>query len=78
MGKKINKESKLVKCPFFKGQDMQKIWCEGVQPDSSIILSFGTREGKRAYRLRYCDKAHRLCRIYRLNDSKYDEEGYLK
>jgi hypothetical protein len=74
----LSKDSKLVKCPFFKGQDTLKLFCEGIQPNSSIILSFISRGEKDAYRIRYCQQCYRYCKVYYLNDTKYDDNGNLK
>ena len=72
------KDHKLVKCPFFKGQDMQKLCCEGIQPNSSIILSFSNKNERDLYRTHYCQQHFRLCKVYYLNDTKYDDEGNLR
>lgn len=74
----LNKDSKLVKCPFYKGQDNLKLYCEGVQPNSSIILSFTTKNEKDGYRIHYCQQSYRYCKVYYLNDTKYDDVGRLK
>jgi hypothetical protein len=74
----FDKNSKLVKCPFFKGQDIAKLYCEGLMPNSSIILSFSGKSEKETYRIHYCQQHYRYCKVYYLNDTKYDEEGNLK
>lgn len=73
----INKDSKLVKCPFYKGQDNLKLYCEGIQPNSSIILSFANRTDKDGHRIQYCQNKYRYCKVYFLNDTKYDDDGKL-
>ena len=37
----------LVKCPYYKEEEKQKIFCEGVQEGSAIHLAFDTPQNLR-------------------------------
>ena len=76
----ISKDSKLVKCPFFQGidKDRFRIHCEGFVPNSKNILEFDSKGEQDQYKIRFCYNAYRYCRVYFLNDAKYDETGELK
>ena len=75
MGTK-RRDSKFARCPFFRGEDPQKIYCEGVQKGTAIHLAFASRTEKKQYGERYCNKCFTACRVFRMNDSLYDEFGY--
>ena len=44
----------LVKCPYYKGEEKQIIFCEGVQEGSAIHLAFDTSINLKDYKNRYC------------------------
>lgn len=70
-----NKE-KLVKCPFYKRDDSQKITCEGVVDESTLSLNFTKKDGKRTQFTVFCcnTQNYKCCEIYRmLMSEKYCE-----
>lgn len=69
---------KYCKCPFYKSDEPQKIYCEGVIPGTSIHLAFESRSEMTLYRREYCERAFAECRVYQMCDDKYDEMGNLK
>ena len=69
------KESKLAKCPFYKGEDKQKVYCEGIVKNSSIHLAFATVTQKKEFCKVYCHKWYGECLIAEMLFSKYEEEG---
>ncbi len=71
------KDSKFVKCPFFHAEEKQKIYCEGVNEGTSIHLVFVSPKVKNEYRNSHCNRQYGRCRIYRMNDEKYDNCGKL-
>ena len=77
MSSKRRKDSKFVKCPFFHAEDRQKIYCEGVSDATSIHLSFVSPKVKQEYQNAHCNREYCQCRIFRMNDQKYDEHGKL-
>ena len=43
----------LVKCPYYKFEEKQKIFCEGVQEGTSLHLAFNTPSNLKDYKKRY-------------------------
>ena len=70
-----HKDSKVVKCPFFHAEESQKIYCEGVCAGTSIHLAFASKTEKKDYSGAYCNKHYKACRVYQMNDKKYDDCG---
>ena len=62
----------LVKCPYYKGEEAQKICCEGVQDGSSIHLAFDTKPNLRQYKTQLCKGAWGKCFIADMLNRKYD------
>ena len=71
-------DSKFIKCPFFHAEEKQRIYCEGVTPDTSIHLVFISPKIKHEYRQLKCNRDYCSCRIFQMNDQKYDDLGNLK
>lgn len=46
--------SDVVKCPWYKCEDRQRIFCEGPMPGSSIHVAFSTPESRRDYERALC------------------------
>ncbi len=67
-----HRDSKLAKCPFFNAQENQKIYCEGVEDGVAMHLAFDSKEHKKAYCARYCNKNFPRCPYYRMLDALYD------
>ena len=78
MSSKKRNDSKFVKCPFFHAEDRQKIYCEGVNEATSIHLNFVSPRVKQDYKKEHCNREYCKCRIFQMNDQKYDECGNLK
>lgn len=65
-----------VKCPFFKGEEKNKIRCEGVQEGASCIQQYRKMEQKEKWMGRYCCENYKNCRIYKMLEKKYiDKSG---
>lgn len=71
-------DPKWIKCPFYKEQDDYRIRCEGLVPNSSIILAFETKASKVEWRAKYCYCDYERCKVYFLDNNKYDDCGNLK
>lgn len=72
--KSKRRESKCAKCPFYNGEEAQKVVCEGVEDNSGIHLCFETPASQKAYKMAYCYNQYSECRIYKALDSKYLNE----
>ena len=71
--KSKRRESRCAKCPFYSGEEAQKVVCEGVWEDTGIHLCFGTPALQREYKKIYCYNSYTYCSIYRSLCSKYEE-----
>lgn len=60
-------------CPFYKYEDDQLIYCEGVQNGCSIRLSFAYARDSLKYKMDYCRKDYEKCRVARMLNEKYNE-----
>lgn len=64
MPKKKKYISTNAKCPYYKCQERQKIYCVGVQPDSAIVLTFSYPGDRVSYQDEYCMCAPQECKLY--------------
>lgn len=62
-------------CPFYRSEDVQKVYCEGVQRGSSIHLAFGDAKDCKGYMDIYCRDDFKDCPIAAMLWRKYDNEG---
>lgn len=65
----------LVKCPYYKGEEKQKIFCEGVLEGSAIHLAFDTNPNLREYKNRFCKGRYNRCLLAEMQNRKYDYEA---
>ena len=65
-----------VLCPFYKDAPISKqtIVCEGVEPDSSVRLTFGSKVHCSLYMDKFCCKDYKACRVAQMLYKKYEEE----
>ena len=73
-----HKDSKYAVCPFYRGVDKQKIYCEGLVPQDSIIIAFASESKKKEYVRNYCDNIDNYdnCRVCDMLNLKFlMEEG---
>ena len=57
--------SERATCPYYRSQERQKIYCEGVERDTAIVLTFSYPGDRVAYEEHYCEGKHSECKIYR-------------
>ena len=55
-----------VKCPYYRHEDSQVIYCEGVQDGSVIHLAFANKSDSKSYKRDYCRKNYAACRICKM------------
>lgn len=60
-------------CPFYRAEEKNVIFCEGVEDGSSIHNAFAA--SAKSYKGRYCCAEWEKCKIARILWSKYDSEG---
>lgn len=64
-----------VDCPFYRSEDAQKLYCEGIGDGTALHLAFASQTEKRAYKDSYCCREFGDCRIADMLYSKYEEEA---
>lgn len=65
----------LIKCPYYKEEEKQKIFCEGVQPGTGVHLAFDTPENLRNYKNQFCKSGYNRCRIAEMHNRKWGYDG---
>jgi len=61
-------------CPFYKGEESQTVYCEGVLGASSLRLSFADAKSAQRYKCRNCCDDFENCAVYSVILAVYDEE----
>ena len=62
-------------CPFYRSEEKQKVYCEGVKKGSSIHLAFGDAKYLKIYMDEHCRSDYETCIIAKALLRKYEEEG---
>ena len=68
------KQDALVQCPYYREEDAQSVYCEGVQSGSRLRLGFLGRKQKKTYGDRFCRDSWKTCRIADMLNRMYDYE----
>lgn len=71
--KSNRRESVSAKCPFYEGEEAQKVICEGVVENSGIHLCFETPTSQKNYKKEHCYDCYKNCVIYKALCGKYEE-----
>lgn len=66
-------QSKYVVCPFYSCEEDVKLHCEGVEPRTSIHLTFRSPAELLEYRKRYCETKYGECRLAKMLYDKYNQ-----
>lgn len=69
-----NKEDFLVQCPYYREDEVQAVYCEGVLEGSRLRLGFTGRKQKKAYCDLHCRNHWKQCMIAGMLNRKYDYE----
>ena len=72
MGKHMVNKNAL--CPFYRHEDSQVIYCDGIVPDSVIHLAFANKTNAKEYKARYCRDCYRKCPISKLLEEVCEDE----
>lgn len=74
--KKGRMVSKSVICPFYTEEDRQTIFCEGLEPGTSVHLAFSTPPLLKTYKKRFCEcTRYKKCLIAQMLFKKYEEDS---
>ena len=66
-------ESKTTACPFYKKEDRQTIFCDGVTDNSSVHLAFGNASDCKEHKIAYCRSDFHLCPVCKMLEGMYDD-----
>ena len=66
--------SVYVKCPYYRREEKQKIFCEGVSQGTSIHLAFGSPQQRKQYETIYCKGDWSRCLLAQMQNRKWDYE----
>lgn len=61
-------------CPFYRSEEKQKVYCEGVKRESSIHLAFGDAKDLKTYMDKHCRGGYETCIIAQALLRKYEDE----
>lgn len=64
--------SKSALCPFYKKEDKQMVFCDGVEPNSSTHLAFANASDCQAYKHKHCRNEYTECEVYRMLEVVYE------
>ena len=65
----------LVKCPYYKDEERQKIFCEGVQEGTAIHLAFDTTTNLKDYKNAHCMRCYNKCLIAQMHNRKWNYDA---
>lgn len=64
--------SKYVQCPFYRKEEKHRIFCEGVEEGTGLMIQFYSNEHRFEYRERYCYCGNwKNCPVARMLNGKY-------
>ena len=69
-----HKTSISVICPFYKCEERQVIYCEGLSDGTAIHLAFAYPPKLKEYKASYCEDCFDECRIAKMLTQKWEEE----
>lgn len=61
----------VVKCPYYKCEEKQKIFCEGVEKGTALHLTFDTPQNLKNYKKRFCKGCYNKCLIAEMQNRKW-------
>lgn len=61
-------------CPFYRHEDTQVIYCDGIVPNSVIHLAFANKTDAKEYKVKYCRKCYNQCPISNLLEEVIEDE----
>lgn len=72
--KKHREDNPFVKCPYFKCEERQTIFCEGAEENSAIHHAFSTPQQRKDYQTRFCKTNWKKCLVADGLNRKYEYE----
>lgn len=68
------RQDSMIRCPYYKGEERQQIFCEGVEEGTAIRLGFDTTTHLKEYKAEHCKDCWKRCGIAEMNNRKWDYE----
>ena len=65
-------EDPIVRCPFYSWEEGKKLCCEGVNEQSSVQITFTTKQSRRDYERMRCKRAWKDCPLAQALTKKWD------
>lgn len=66
--------SKRAICPYYRHEDPQVIYCDGVVDESVIHLAFSSKITAREYKESYCRCRYADCKIERMLEEMMEDD----
>lgn len=68
-----NSISSRIRCPYCQCEARVLLYCEGVQPGTTLHLAFANPSALKEYRAKYCDADYNKCMIAKMLSKKYED-----
>ena len=65
----------LVKCPYYSGEEPQKVVCEGVEKGSALHVTFASPDQRKNYKNKFCKRQYNDCMICKMLNRKWEYDG---
>ena len=65
------RQDAMVRCPYYKGEEAQILFCEGVKEGTAIHLAFDTKTNLKDYKEYFCEGCYNKCLIADMNNRKW-------
>ena len=57
------------KCPYYRSQETQKIYCAGIQPNTATVITFLYPGDRVTYEAKYCECNYTECKMFKAEES---------
>ena len=75
MSRQSKRQCHLAKCPYYKCESRNMVFCEGVQAGSTIHMAFENAQQKRSYEEQFCRKVWGDCMIAGAQTARFTFES---
>jgi hypothetical protein len=67
-----HRQDVLIQCPYYRGEEKQKIFCEGVQKGTGIHLTFDEPAHLNEYKRCFCKRQYNSCMLTQMLNRKWE------
>lgn len=64
--------SKAARCPFYRGETRQVIYCQGIKPGQGFHLACRSPKEALEHKKKHCRDQFRLCPLEKLLEAAYE------